>query len=145
MKNRASALFVDSIYWITYYLSFTVDARVYIETFFQPSKLRNLMVGGLQGEEWKFIQKYLKKNIQKSRWQISGSTKDHFAGENGVCEISQVLKKGCEITSQQQAILAGLRSWISSCGVWLPSRRETSRGISKHCTKRLRNHLATKG
>ena len=31
------------------------------------------MVGGLQGEEWKFIQKYLKKNIQKCRSQLSGS------------------------------------------------------------------------
>ena len=35
MKNRASALFVDSIYWITFYIygpppSFTVDAREYI-------------------------------------------------------------------------------------------------------------------
>ena len=54
------------------------------------------MVGRLQGEEWKFIQKYLKKNIQKSRWQISGSTKDHFAGENEVCEISQTLKKAAK-------------------------------------------------
>ena len=72
------------------------------------------MVGGLQGEEWKFIQKYLKKNIPKCRSQISGSTKDHFARENGVYEISQTLKKGCEITSQQKAILAGLRSWLPS-------------------------------
>ena len=31
------------------------------------------MVGRLQGEEWKFIQKYLKKNIQKCRSQLSGS------------------------------------------------------------------------
>ena len=31
------------------------------------------MVGGLQGEEWKFIQKYLKKNIQKCWSQLSGS------------------------------------------------------------------------
>ena len=31
------------------------------------------MVGGIQGEEWKFIQKYLKKNIQKCRSQLSGS------------------------------------------------------------------------
>ena len=66
----------------------TVDARVYIETFFQPSKLRNLMVGGLQGEEWKFIQKYLKKISKRVGAQISGSIKDHFAGENEVCEIS---------------------------------------------------------
>ena len=34
---------------------------IYIEKFFQPSQLRNLTVGGLQGEESKFIQKYLKK------------------------------------------------------------------------------------
>ena len=66
------------------------------------------MVGGLQGEEWKFIQKYLKKNIPKCRSQISGSTKDHFAGENEVCEISQTSKKGCEITSQQKGDFATL-------------------------------------
>ena len=54
------------------------------------------MVGGLQGEEWKFIQKYLKKNIPKCRSQISGSTKDHFVRENGVCEISQTLKKAAK-------------------------------------------------
>ena len=72
------------------------------------------MVGGLQGEEWKFIQKYLKKNIQKCRSQRSGSTKDYFAGENEVCEISQTHKKGCEIISQQTALLAGLRSGLSS-------------------------------
>ena len=33
----------------------------------------NPIIGGLQGEEWKFIQKYLKKNIQKCRPQLSGS------------------------------------------------------------------------
>ena len=38
---------------------------IYIEKFFQPSQLRNLMVGGLQGEEWKFIQKYLKESVHK--------------------------------------------------------------------------------
>ena len=106
------------------------------------------MVGGLQGEEWKFIQKYLTKNIQKCRSQLSGSTKDHFAGENEVCEISQTHKKGYEITSQQKADFAGLRSWLSACSVRLSTcrkYRETSRGKPQHCTKRLRNHLATKG
>ena len=53
--------------------------------------------------------------------QISGSTKDHFAGENEVCEISQTHKKGCEITSQQKADFAALRSWLSACGVRLPT------------------------
>ncbi|KAL6321205.1 hypothetical protein AAG906_015549 [Vitis piasezkii] len=42
----------------------------------------------------------------KCRLQISGRTKDHFASENDVCEISQTHKKGCEITSQQKANLA---------------------------------------
>ena len=79
------------------------------------------MVGGLQGEEWKFIQKYLKKNIQTCWSQISGSTKDHFAGEKEVCEISQMHKKGCEITSQQKADFAALRSGLSACGVRLPT------------------------
>ena len=46
------------------------------------------MVGGLQGEEWKFIQKYLKKRSKRVSAQISGSTKDHLVGENEICEIS---------------------------------------------------------
>ena len=106
------------------------------------------MVGGLQGEEWKFIQKYLKKNIPKCRSQILGSTKDHFAGENEVCEILQTHKKGCEITLQQKADFVALRSWLSACGVWLPmcsKYRETSGGIPQHCAKWLRNHFTTKG
>ena len=40
------------------------------------------------------------------RSQISGSTKDQFTGENEVCEISQMHKKGCKITSQQKADFA---------------------------------------
>ena len=106
------------------------------------------MVGGLQGEEWKFIQKYLKKNIQKCRSQISGSTKNHFVGENEVSEISQTHKKSCEITSQQKADFAALRSCLSACGVRLPKchkYRETSGGIPQHCAKWLRNHFAAKG
>ena len=79
------------------------------------------MVGGLQGEEWKFIQKYLKKRSKRVGAQISGSTKDHFAGENEVCEISQMHKRGCEITSQQTADFATLRSGLSACGVRLPT------------------------
>ena len=55
------------------------------------------------------------------RSQISGSTKDHFAGENEVCEISQTHKKGCEIASQQKADFAVLRSWLLACGVRLPT------------------------
>nr|CAN65073.1 hypothetical protein VITISV_032899 [Vitis vinifera] len=100
------------------------------------------------GENGDLDIKNLKKNIQKCRSQISGSTKDHFAGENEVCEISQTHKKGCEITSQQKADFAALRSWLSACGVRLPTchnYRETSGGNPQHCAKRLRNHFATKG
>ena len=52
------------------------------------------------------------------RSQISGSINDHFAGEN---EVSQMHKKGCEITSQQKADFVALRSWLSACGVRLPT------------------------
>ena len=55
-----------------------------------------------------------------SRSQISGSTKDQFVGENEVCKISQMHKKGCEITSQQKADFAALQSWLSACGVQFP-------------------------
>nr|CAN80376.1 hypothetical protein VITISV_039375 [Vitis vinifera] len=72
------------------------------------------------GENGDLDIKNLKQNIQKCRSQISGSTKDHFAGENEVYEISQTHKKGCEITSQQKADFAALRSWLSACGVRLP-------------------------
>nr|CAN82151.1 hypothetical protein VITISV_009023 [Vitis vinifera] len=78
------------------------------------------MIGGLQGEFGDLDNKTLKKNISKCRSQISGSTKDHFAGENEVCEISQTHKKGCEITSQQKADFTALRSWLSACSVRLP-------------------------
>ena len=54
-------------------------------------------------------------------------------------------KKGCEITSQQTADFATLWSGLSSCGIRLPSWRETSGGNPQHYTKRLRNHFATKG
>ena len=79
------------------------------------------MIGGLQGEFGDLDIKYLKKNISKCRSQISGSTKDHFTGENEVYEISQTHKKSCEITSQQKADFAALRSWLSACGVRLPT------------------------
>ena len=44
-------------------------------------------------------------------------------------------QEGCGIFSHQQAELAPLRSWLSSCGVWLPSRRETSREIENTVQK----------
>ena len=35
-----------------------------------------------------YTKKYLKKRSKRVDAQISGSTKDHFVGENEVCEIS---------------------------------------------------------
>ena len=72
------------------------------------------MVDGLQGEFGDLDIKYLKQKISKCRSQISGSTKDHFAGENEVCEISQTHKKGCEITSQQKGDSATLCKMLPS-------------------------------
>ena len=79
------------------------------------------IIGGLQGEFGDLNNKNLKKNISKCWSQISGSTNDHFAGENEVCEILHTHKKGCEITSQQKADFTALRSWLSACGVQLPT------------------------
>nr|CAN72714.1 hypothetical protein VITISV_000464 [Vitis vinifera] len=101
----------------------------------------------IQGENGDLDIKNMKKRSKRVGAKISGSTKDHFAGENEVCKISQTHKKGCEITSQQKANLAALRSWLSACGAQLPTcriYRETSGGIPQHCAKRLRNHFATK-
>ena len=43
---------VYSIYLNIYiYIYYNGCKGIYIEKFFQPSQLRNLMVGGLQGEE----------------------------------------------------------------------------------------------
>ena len=65
------------------------------------------MVGGLQGEEWKFIQKYLKKNIQKSRWQILGSSRNISQVKNGVYEISQTLKRAAKYFRNNKLNLQG--------------------------------------
>ena len=104
------------------------------------------MVGGLQGEEWKFIQKYLKKNIQKCRSQISGSTKDQFTGENEVCEISQTHKKDCEITSQRKADFAAAAKlafslWSSASNVSQLSGNfgRNSTALCKMAAKSFRN------
>ena len=84
--------------------------------------------------KWKFIQKYLKKNISKCRSQISESTKDQFAGENEVWEISQMHKKGSEITSQQTTDFATLRSGLSACDVRLPTCQEISGNFRRNST-----------
>ena len=69
MKNRASALFVDSIYWITYYISDddTVDAREFIQEgnlpflgYFLAKELHEWLN---TRRKWKFRHKNLKKNI----------------------------------------------------------------------------------
>ena len=88
------------------------------------------------------IQKYLKKRSKRVGAKISGSSRNISQVKNGVCEISQTLKKGCEITSQQKADFVVLRSCLSACGVQLPTcrkYRETSGGIPQHCAKWLRN------
>ena len=57
---------------------------------FQPSQLRNLMIGGLQGEEWKFIQKYLKEKISRGVGKTEEISHHAWAGAKleGVVRIS---------------------------------------------------------
>ena len=51
------------------------------------------MIGELQGEFGDLDIKNLKQNIQKCRSQISGSTKDHFAGEKrGLRDFANIQK-----------------------------------------------------
>nr|CAN64114.1 hypothetical protein VITISV_008524 [Vitis vinifera] len=88
----------------------------------------------IQGENGDLDIKNLKQNIQKCRSQILGSTKDHFASENEVCEISQTHKKGCEITFQQKADFAALRSWLSACGVRLPTCHKYRENFKRNST-----------
>ena len=63
-EKQSKALYIlymiYDIYW-----SYSGCKGIYIEEFFQTSQLRNLVVGGLQGEKWKFIQKYLKKRSKR--------------------------------------------------------------------------------
>ena len=73
MKNeREGKTEQGSVYSIYDIYDYIGCKGIYIEEFFQPSQLRNLVVGGLQGEEWKFIQKYLKKRSKRVSAQISG-------------------------------------------------------------------------
>ena len=71
--------------------------------------------------------KYLKKRSKRVGAQISGSIKDHFAGENGVCEISQMHKRaakslhnnmlssqGCEVGFHLEVLSSQLAAYIGN-------------------------------
>ena len=47
-------------------------------------------------EKMELIQNYLKKRSKRVGAKVSGSFRNHFAGENGVCEISQTLKRAAK-------------------------------------------------
>ena len=116
MKNRASALFVDSIYdiYLYFYIYYNGCKGIYIEKFFQPSYLRNLMVGGLQGEEWKFIQKYLKKRSKRVGALIS----------QFVCRFRTLhgdLRKSRQLISQLGIHFRRLSSKFASCKITFAS------------------------
>nr|CAN78990.1 hypothetical protein VITISV_005824 [Vitis vinifera] len=59
---------------------------------FDPRQRRHLIRAQLVSQ---LIRVQLK-NIQKSRWKISGCFRNHFAGENEVCEISQTSKRAAK-------------------------------------------------
>ena len=90
MKNRASALFVDSIYEYLYIDRSSLQwmqGNIYREVF--PTFLSKKSYGWwITRRRMEIYTKYLKKRSKRVGAQISGSTKDHFAGENEVCKIS---------------------------------------------------------
>ena len=75
------------------------------------------MIGGLQGEFGDLDIKYLKQKISKCRSQIQGSFR----------RISQPCKRAAKFRNMKDTILqpkadfAALRSWLSACGVRLPT------------------------
>ena len=140
-KNRARLcifyILIDLDYIILHPL-ITVDAREYIYRDIFPTFLTKKSYGWWITRRRMEIYTKISKSVghkYREALRTISQTKDHFAGENEVCEISQTSTKGCEITSQQKADSAPLRSWLSSCGVWLPSRRETSREIQSTVQK----------
>ena len=76
------------------------------------------MVGGLQGEEWKFIQKYLKKRSHvESAEQRRFCTKDAWAGANfaqgeGVVRNSHKLGLLCEIRTCMGCCAKFAHAWL---------------------------------
>ena len=103
------------------------------------------MVGGLQGEEWKFIQKYLKKNIQNCRSQISGSSRNHFARENGVCEISQTLKRAAKYFRINKLFLQGCEVGFQLAVFGFQRVANIGKLQEEFHSTVLRNHFAAKG
>ena len=67
------------------------------------------------------IQKYLKKNIQSVGRKYREALRTISQVKMRSARFRRRTKKGCEITSQQKADFAALRSWLSSCGVRLPT------------------------
>ena len=83
------------------------------------------MVGGLQGEEWKFIQKYLKKRSKRVGAKISGSSRNISQVKNGVCEISQTLKRAAKYFRNNKLNSQGCESGfhpevlsVPACGMY---------------------------
>ena len=58
-------------------------------------------------EKMEIIQKYPKKRSKRFGAKISGSFRNHFAGENEVCEISQALKRAAKYFRNNKLNLQG--------------------------------------
>ena len=59
-EKQSKALYILYIYISILHTSISISGFL---QWMQGNIYRNLMIGGLQGEEWKFIQKYLKEKI----------------------------------------------------------------------------------
>ena len=102
------------------------------------------MSGWIQGENGNYTKISEEKYPPKCRSQISGSTKDHFAGENEVCEISQTSKRAAKLLRSKRLVphRCEVGFQLAVFGFQRVGKyRETSRGIPQHCAKWLWNHF----
>ena len=107
-------LYIYILIYLYLYIFYNGCKGIYIEKFFQPSQLRNLMVGGLQGEEWKFIQKYLKKISKRVGAQISQFARRFHT-------LHGDLRKSRKLISQLGIHFRTLSSKFASCKITFAS------------------------
>nr|CAN83035.1 hypothetical protein VITISV_019862 [Vitis vinifera] len=87
------------------------------------------------------IQKYLKKRSKRVGAKISGSSRNISQVKNGVCEISQTLKRAAKLLRSKRLVphRCEVGFHLVVFGFHRGVYRATSGGNPQHCTKRLRN------
>ena len=127
MKNRASALFLDSIYWITYMVVFLqwMQGSLYRKVIYPSLDTSNYMSGWIQGENGNCTKISEEKYPKESVANI-GRLQEPFRRRKWCLRDFADTQESCEIFSQQQVKLAGLRNWLPPWG----SQRSSLRLVS---------------